>query len=1663
MDILKQVKVRDLDRVYAQGHSCAITGVSSRYCTEGESSLATEENDAIISETGSTTRSRSNSPVSTTHISSATVSQANTSSCTNNDNDDDDFTLSIGLPLDPVKEEIVSTAFRIQGQGEDNSTSPSSCTLSGENQECHENAPKTEEQVEDIDADTDVGAYADADVDTGGETIQTTLHFKSGLSLPISTRSESDKILAQATKKDRHASSNTTPSKSSTSSSQTAKETTFQSNSNEVDQQVSFGALKGIQVQVPVKNDSSSLSEEKKKNAQRITDAKQSAARAMLASSNHASTVRLLKNLRFAFPTAIDFHNANAQKPSTSTYEESICLTIDPSYLSEQSGMQFLNDVENIVDFELRKLKSSHANTNMNTSTRKSANIVKCKYLSDDFRIQVGDENPRSVPQWLIPYLHSPDSDVPLVLILLARIEQSIMQQKKSNKSTNDNSASGAALTPQANDAPLNELKSDPKIESSNPSTETDVKIQVPLCLKSTRMQLTSNQSFLSDIFVSYKRLKEQKKLTNIVTLSPPLGKSLRVQDILFVPVEQALSASKFSHAVDQENLKNFISKWNNIIDTAHQIVHSTEKIDNSLSKSDHEVVKLFADEVLTSKKKKKKKKKKKTKKVCFLLMLECLQYGTLIDKISFLNLCSISQSQKRKADANKTSNNENAAITKSQEIEETNEVDPPKVVESQEITKVASEGVADECAAVTVSIISITSENSQKNENEEILKSTKPQKKKTAQPIDNAPTSKDEIRNGEEDGKASTGNAKDQENNDEGWETVEPKKGKKVSSTIKSHVDKAGQGSTQNSSRKNKGKARARNRNRQKDKEQAKANLDSHEVDIAKRGANTTKALMEERNKRQASTPIKKKISSGHGIDSKLAKRTMHTKNSLVGNLSSAASRFQSEETLKIGSGNSKIKPSDPKINEKFERKQQKRSLVADQNTASTLQETISATSRSFAFADDTYKRSEAKTQAQKSSKEVAKNSTENRENSSGSSTIDGARTQNIRKSSAPPLQTLVGPGNFNSANSSVASSLEAPHATRHGSNKHNFSREDDVGYHLLKVCERLSGDMNIFMARRALALSTRRRERGALLSSLQETVQSIWVGKCHVEMYGSCATQLDLPASDLDVVVCGLDRSDDHSQSVGEELAEARSHSPTSLSSEAQAYANQFYPPLSANGTRVIRLATELERIPWAVQVKAIPTASVPVIKILADPSRLPGAAGMDWMLHQQQMAAAAVAAAEMNLRKMTPPQQSIEGCDNSSPQCNEAFNNGHINHHIAAMSGLPANTPSYHSVHPPWRGADVMNGLLSLDITFEGPEHGGLGSTAFSARIVQEACNETGLPPESTPAVQVLMIIKEMLAQRRLNEPFSGGLSSYAILLLVAAVVKERRIIRKEIERVEKQRQAVERSAVDDEVTENSRVQQGAKKVVWPVEKHIKKVSKHSSWASIAMNPSSNNPPDESPERSLDDSTCTSKITNEAFPRPAKVDVASSAKSTINDAQTESLKDSTLFPQGSNDVLEVLCSGEPTAGKLLMHFLLFYGRHFDANTTCIDVSGSHQSDNKNRDQSSPFTPRKAGGSYNPVTDVYTVDPLIVYDPLEGSESNNVARSCYAWGNIRWTFEQCYNTLSGAVELGADSSSNRTRSKTWPTQENVGLPVDNIDASRHLDEPLLELLLSF
>jgi len=784
------------------------------------------------------------------------------------------------------------------------------------------------------------------------------------------------------------------------------------------------------------------------------------------------------------------------------------------------------------------------------------------------------------------------------------------------------------------------------------------------------------------------------------------------------------------------------------------------------------------------------------------------------------------------------------------------------------------------------------------------------------------------------------------------------------------------------------------------------------------------------------------------------------------------------------------------------------KPAVLADQNTAPTYQETVSAMS-------GTSNRVSDRPTARANQVELAKSDTSSGGTDEAPQNRERAASPVEKESaSGPPLLTFVSPENANSATSSVASSLEVPHTSRR--HHHSTSTPDaaDVGYHLLDVCDRLSRDMRLFMSSREQAINIRRRERGAVLTALQDSLSKVWPGMCRPEMYGSCATLLDLPSSDLDVVVVGLDHSE---MMIAHEIAAASQqkskrcdssnskhrrsnskdgsvadddggsthalHAPPALPTHVH-HAGYVNLPLYRNSERVKQLAMQIEGKPWAVKVKSLPNASVPVIKILADPSKLPGAvSGAEW------------------------PRPSPDGDDHDkSPSAT-------ISGDVSTSSGHQA--PSQ-NLYEPWRGSDIMNGLISLDITFEGPEHGGLGSTDFSVHVVNEACQEAGGPPESTPFVQCLMVLKELLVQRKLNEPYSGGLSSYALLLLLLGLVRERALIRQEIERVECQRQAMANGSVatyagslaGDSVDDSAGPPSSqAPDALAAGEANNTSVAtstrslKHAnSWASIAKKPSNTPTPSVSSEKR--ETKPSNQSVKPTLHRPASFADAVARRSnatSISDAEEKrgdeqenpapgdssaaasvqkepvdpnGLGLPSFYPQGFDDVIEVLCTGETTAGKLLMHFLLYYGQYFDAQATAIDISGKHERVFMGHPYSpysylSPYIPRRAPETIDPHTGMLVVDHIVIYDPLEGAENNNVARRCFAWQQVKWIFAQSYATLSSAVERSSSPPATPNGRPAAPVGADKDAPSvghemaggDLMDPS----SPLLRCLLSF
>ena len=45
--------------------------------------------------------------------------------------------------------------------------------------------------------------------------------------------------------------------------------------------------------------------------------------------------------------------------------------------------------------------------------------------------------------------------------------------------------------------------------------------------------------------------------------------------------------------------------------------------------------------------------------------------------------------------------------------------------------------------------------------------------------------------------------------------------------------------------------------------------------------------------------------------------------------------------------------------------------------------------------------------------------------------------------------------------------------------------------------------------------------RERGDILDAILSFVSKMWVGRCHMEVYGSCESQIDLTSLDLDIFI--------------------------------------------------------------------------------------------------------------------------------------------------------------------------------------------------------------------------------------------------------------------------------------------------------------------------------------------------------------------------------------------------------------------------------------------------------------------------------------------------------------------------------------------------------------
>lgn len=329
------------------------------------------------------------------------------------------------------------------------------------------------------------------------------------------------------------------------------------------------------------------------------------------------------------------------------------------------------------------------------------------------------------------------------------------------------------------------------------------------------------------------------------------------------------------------------------------------------------------------------------------------------------------------------------------------------------------------------------------------------------------------------------------------------------------------------------------------------------------------------------------------------------------------------------------------------------------------------------------------------------------------------------------------------------------------------------------LHMC--LSENIDDFHCRLARTMGPRRRQRQVVEHAIQDIVadiwpgdgaeinleESAWQGRGKVVLYGSGLTGLDIPSSDVDIVVCGV--------------GSARQPLPVSADLAARIrvalFPYQTQSPLATTVGTAVHATTQGRQLSEAFsKLKGTghkpPEHSTGKEKHKAEDEA--AAATMEGILTELEQRDPSVS----NLpdpQHQQPYQQhfvpSIQRLAYELSQCDWVINIKTIETASIPVIKLlvdPRRCSSAAVFSEDWQGRTHVDGLMPVDISFLGEEHAGIESSDYVRHLTEHRYPE---------AVSLTLVIKEMLSQLELNEAYTGGLSSYAVLLMVVAVLQVR----------------------------------------------------------------------------------------------------------------------------------------------------------------------------------------------------------------------------------------------------------------------------------------------
>lgn len=273
-------------------------------------------------------------------------------------------------------------------------------------------------------------------------------------------------------------------------------------------------------------------------------------------------------------------------------------------------------------------------------------------------------------------------------------------------------------------------------------------------------------------------------------------------------------------------------------------------------------------------------------------------------------------------------------------------------------------------------------------------------------------------------------------------------------------------------------------------------------------------------------------------------------------------------------------------------------------------------------------------------------------------------------------------------------------------------------------QIAEELTSDI-VDMASSLYRLAQIRRPwQEAATENVRSVVISIWPHAL-VDIYGSFGTGLSLPSSDIDLVITGVG---------------AITHLPSRWGA-------------GAGLSSIVVLKQHLQQASWVSTIQSIDNTAMPLIKLTTAPVPMPHTTGNTRGIIKIDISFAAVeqGSAPPSFGHHVGPaatgQQFAAKMPNGLPS---SISNNHLN--FAPINFL---TPSNSSTNIP-----SQHTLETSTLT-----HQGVSTRDFLLRLC--AINPVLIP--------LVIVMKQFLLQKGLNDPFTGGLSSYAVTIMIAAILQ------------------------------------------------------------------------------------------------------------------------------------------------------------------------------------------------------------------------------------------------------------------------------------------------